>query len=153
MLILIIIGLLLDGLLSTYISTTTYFIPLLTVTTIYLIYPKFKHATKKYFVILFITGVTYDLMYTNLLFFHSIIFIILGNIIKYIDNNLYQNKFEKLLYLILIIIIYELLIGLTFGIFKVSTITFQKLVYKISHSLITNLIYALIVMPFTMKKT
>ena len=64
--ILIILSLLLDGYLSTIISSSSYFLPLLTLTTIYLIYPKYSKKIRSYKLIVIIVGLIYDLLYTNL---------------------------------------------------------------------------------------
>ena len=80
--IIITIGFILDTILSLYIPTTSYFIPLLTITNIYLIYNR-KEETK-YFITIAAIGLIYDLIHTNLLFYHLVIFLILAFITKII---------------------------------------------------------------------
>ena len=139
---LLLLSLILDGILSVYIDTTSYLLPLLTLTTIYIIYPLYKNKQKTYNVIIIITGVMYDLLYTNLLFFHAIVFYLISKLIKYIYKNYNQNFFKTVLYLIIIISSYELLTSGIFFLLKVVNITTSKIVYKIIHSLLLNLIYA-----------
>ena len=139
--ILIILSLLLDGYLSTIISSSSYFLPLLTLTTIYLIYPKYNKKIRSYKLIVIIVGLIYDLLYTNLLLFHAVIFYILSFLIIHIYKNYSQTKLTTILSLIILIVVYELLVASIFFIFQVSTITFIKLITKIFKSLLLNIIY------------
>lgn len=150
--ILIILSLLLDGYLSIIFSQSLCLIPLLTLTTIYLIYPIYNKKIKTYKLILIIVGLIYDLLYTNLLLFHSIVFYLLSFLIIPIYKNYSQNKLKSILYLILLIASYELLVACIFFLFQVSTITFIKLISKILKSLVLNIIYALSIMQI-LKKT
>lgn len=149
--ILIILSLLLDGYLSTIISSSSYFLPLLTLTTIYLIYPKYNKKIRSYKLIVIIVGLIYDLLYTNLLLFHAVIFYILSFLIIHIYKNYSQTKLTTILSLIILIVVYELLVASIFFIFQVSTITFIKLITKIFKSLLLNIIYALVLTPILKK--
>lgn len=149
--ILIILSLLLDGYLSTIISSSSYFLPLLTLTTIYLIYPKYNKKISSYKLIVIIVGLIYDLLYTNLLLFHAVIFYILSFLIIHIYKNYSQTKLTTILSLIILIVVYELLVASIFFIFQVSTITFIKLITKIFKSLLLNIIYALVLTPILKK--
>lgn len=149
--ILIILSLLLDGYLSTIISSSSYFLPLLTLTTIYLIYPKYSKKIRSYKLIVIIVGLIYDLLYTNLLLFHAVIFYILSLLIIHIYKNYSQTKLTTILSLIILIVVYELLVASIFFIFQVSTITFIKLITKIFKSLLLNIIYALVLTPILKK--
>lgn len=149
--ILILLSLLLDGYLSTIISSSSYFLPLLTLTTIYLIYPKYNKKIRSYKLIVIIVGLIYDLLYTNLLLFHAVIFYILSFLIIHIYKNYSQTKLTTILSLIILIVVYELLVASIFFIFQVSTITFIKLITKIFKSLLLNIIYALVLTPILKK--
>lgn len=150
--IIIILALILDGYLSTIISLDTYFIPLLTLTTIYLIYPKYQNKIKTYKCILVVSGFIYDILYTTLLFFHSVIFYLLSFLIITIYKNYSQNKIKTIIYLILVITSYELLVAIIFYIFQVSNIKLLSLLTKIFKSLLLNIIYAFFIIPI-IKKT
>ena len=84
--IIIVISLLFDGLLTNYlpylVNDLSYFTPLFTVVSIFIIYPFYRKNNKKYFITVFLLGFIYDLFYTNLLFYNAVIFLI---------NNLYGN--------------------------------------------------------------
>ncbi len=140
--ILLITGLLLDGILSNIIPNTSFLIPLITITNIFLIYKFYQKHEKTYFIILAITGLIYDLLYTNLLFYHLIIFIILGIISKYIYKYFKISNFKLLLCIPLIIISYEFLTATLLFIFQIIPPDITRLTNKIVHSLLLNMIYA-----------
>ena len=90
---------------------TSLFVPI----TIYLIYPFYKNQELRYYIESFIIGIIYDLIFTNLLFFDGVIF--------------------------LIIILYEFLVASIFLIFNLVPISFYDFIYKISHTLLINVVY------------
>lgn len=137
----LLIPLLLDGFFSIIISSKSYFIPLLTVTTIFIIYPYYKKKEKSYFLTTMILGLLYDLLYTNLLFFNAILFLIISYVTKCINKNFTQSIIKTPIYIALIIIIYEVLTGIILFTYRVIPITPSKLLIKISHSLLLNIIY------------
>lgn len=139
---LLITGLLLDGFLANIISNSSYFIPLITITNIFLIYNFYKKHIKSYFVILIVLGLFYDLLYTNLLFFHMIIFITIGLISKLIYKYFKITNLKLLICVPIIIMSYELLTASLLFIFQIIPLDISKLTYKIIHSLLLNIIYA-----------
>lgn len=140
------ISLILDGILSKYLPfmsmDLSYFTTLLTLTSIFIIYPFYKKQPSKYYQTIIIIGLLYDLFYTNLLFLHSTIFLILGLIINKIYVNFKQNWFKLIIYISILIISYETLISLILILFRLVPVTTTKLIYKITHSLILNILYA-----------
>ena len=142
---LLIISLFFDGLLTNYlpylINNLSLFTPLLTLTTIFIIYPYYRKKEKEYFITVFIVGIIYDLLYTNLLFFNAILFLFIALITRYIYKNYEVTYLKLLVYLILIIIIYESTTALLILTFNLVPITLNKLIYKIEHSILLNLIY------------
>lgn len=140
--ILITLSLLLDGILPLYINNTSYLIPLLTVTTLFIIYPLYKNKSNNYLITTIFIGILYDLLYTNLLFFHGIIFLTLGIIVKYIYKNYKQTFIRNIIYIVLLITTYELLTSLILFILRIVPVTISKITYKITHSLLINVIYA-----------
>lgn len=139
------ISLLLDGLIPLYISANSIFLPLLTLTSLFAIYPLYKKNDKSYLFTIITTGIIYDLLYTNLLFFHAIIFYILGKLTQYIHKNYSQNIINTIIYLIIMIVSYESLTSVILYIFKVVPISFSKVFYKITHSILINVIYITII--------
>lgn len=145
-LIILIISVYLDGLLSLFIpyipGQLSIFTPMLTIVSLLIIYPLYRKKEKKYFITLFITGIIYDLLYTNLLFYNALVFVLFGFIIKFIYENLDVSSIKLIFYEILIIVAYELLISLFILIFNLVPISINEIVYKITHSLLLNLIYS-----------
>lgn len=144
-LIIVIISILLDGIITNYLpylyTDLSIFTPLLTLVSIFIIYPFFKKKEKNYFIIIFIIGIIYDLLYTNLLFFNGVLFIIIGLLIKYIYKTYEMTPVRLILYLAIIITSYESLTGLILLIYNVVPVTFYKVFYKIINSLLLNIIY------------
>lgn len=144
-LIIVVISILLDGILSNFLpylyTNLSIFTPLLTLVSIFMIYPFFKKKEINYFIIIFIIGIIYDLLYTNLLFFNGVIFVILGLLIKYIYKTYEITPLRLILYLIILISSYESLTGIILLIYNVVPVTFYKVFYKIINSLFLNIIY------------
>ena len=143
--IMLIVSLLLDGILSNYlpflVNDLSLFTPLLTLVSIFIIYPFFKKKEIPYFIIVFVTGMIYDLFYTNLLFFNAVLFLSISLITIYIYKNLEVNSTKLIIYLIIIVAAYESLTGIILFIYNVVPVTIPKVLYKITHSLILNIIY------------
>ena len=147
--IIMIISLLLDGILSNFlpylVNDLSYFTPLFTVTCIFIIYPFFRKQEKKYYLILFVLGIVYDLFYTNLLFFHGSIFVVLGFLSYLIQKNFGLSYLKNIWISLVIITAYE---GITVAfllLYNMVPVTFNTFVYKLNHSLLLNIIYAEIV--------
>lgn len=144
--IIILISLVLDGILTNYlpylVNDLSLLTPLLSVVSIFMIYPFYRKKENKYYIISFIMGIIYDLWYTNLLFFNAILFLLIALITKYIYKNFEISWLKIIIYLIGIISIYEIMNAGILLLFNLVPITCYKVLYKISHSLILNVIYA-----------
>lgn len=116
---------------------TSLFVPI----TIYLIYPFYKNQELKYYIESFIIGIIYDLIFTNLLFFDGVIFLIISLVSVKIYKNFIVDKYKNIMYVFLIIILYEFLVASIFLIFNLVPICFYDFVYKISHTLLINAVY------------
>ncbi len=143
-LIIITLSLIIDGILSNIfpytINNLSLFTPLLTLISIYLIYPFYKKKEKKYMITLFLTGIIYDLLYTNLIFYNAITFTIIGIISKYIYKHYEINYLNIIIQIILIVTIYESLNALIIILFNLVPMSIS--IYKITHSLLLNIIYS-----------
>ena len=140
-----IISLLLDGILTNFLpyleNDLSLFTPLLSVITIFLIVPFYRKDEKKYLINVFIYGIIYDLFYTNLLFWNAFIFLIIALIAIFIYKNYEINFLKIIIPLIVIITSYELINASIIWIFQLVPITFSKVIYKITHTLLLNIIY------------
>ena len=143
--IILLISIILDGILTNFlpylVGDLSIFTPLFTLTVIFLIYPLFRKKEIHYFILVFITGIIYDLLYTNLLFFNACLFLIMALISSFIYKKLEVDYLKLIFYLILIIILYETCTGIILVIFNMVPVTISKIIYKITHSLIINIIY------------
>lgn len=143
--IILLISIILDGILTNYlpylVNDLSLFTPLLTVVSIFILYPLNRKKETKFFILMFIVGIIYDLLYTNLLFLNGLLFFLIAFISKIIYKNFETSYFKLIIYTILIIVIYESLYAGILFIYRVVPITIYKLFYKISHTLILNIIY------------
>lgn len=143
--IIIIISIILDGILTNYlpflVNDLSFFTPLFTVASIFIIYPLNRKKEKKFFLIIFIVGIIYDLLYTNLLFLNGLLFLLITLISKVIYKNFEIDYFKLIIYIIFIITIYESVYAGVLFIYRAVPITFYKLTYKITHTLLLNVIY------------
>ena len=143
----IVMSFIIDGILTNFLPyiELSLFMPLLTLISIFLIYPFYKKSDTKYFLIVIIVGIIYDLFYTNLLFFNSLLFLLVAYLSKTIYKNLEISSIKLPIYITIVIITYEILTALILLIFNVVPITFSNVLYKISHSIILNIIYSEII--------
>ena len=94
----ILISFILEGVFSNYVQTSSYFIPLFTLTALVIIYPLFTEI-KDYYKYAFLTGLAYDLIYTDTIVFHAIIFCFMAYIISRFNLVLTDN-FIKILIIV-----------------------------------------------------
>ena len=80
-------------------------------------------------------------MYTNLLFYNPILFLIVALLITLLYKYIQPTWFTILFFVFLVIVGYECLNAFIILIFQLVPMTFGRLIYKISHSLILNLCY------------
>ena len=142
----LIISFIMDGVLTNFlpflVNQLSLFTPELTVISIFIIYPFFRKQEKKYYIISFIVGILYDLCYTNLLFFNGVLFVGMAVLAKRIYHNYENNFIRNIFYITLVIVLYESLSAGIFYVFQLVPITLERVIYKISHSLLLNIIYA-----------
>lgn len=138
-------SLLLDGILTNFlpymVQDLSFFTPMLTLVSIIIIYPFFKKHLRNYFIICFVTGIIYDLLYTNLLFLNGILFLTIGILTMLFYRYFEVRYFTLILAIISMICIYECLTVSIILLFQLVPVTFGRLFYKISHSLLLNIIY------------
>ena len=121
---------------------------LFTVITVFLVYPLFDQDHNKYYLYSLILGIIYDLCYTKLFFYHGLVFLFLAYITTFIYRNFKITKINFIFCPILFISLYEFLFGGTILILNLVPITFGKILYKIRHSLISNMIYGELIFIF-----
>jgi cell shape-determining protein MreD len=143
--IILLISIILDGVLTNFlpylVNDLSIFTPLLTVVSIFILYPLNRKKENKFFILIFIVGIIYDLLYTNLLFLNGLLFVLIALISKVIYKNFEISYLKIIIYTIIIIVIYESVYAGILFIYRVVPVTLIKLLYKISHTLILNIIY------------
>ena len=138
----------LDGIIIYYIPSfmnkLNYFYPMLTISFIPFLY---KEKTR-YLIVL---GIVFDLLYSNIFLYNVVIFLLLASIdykiIKYFNNSLVLYIFLSLLNITL----YDSILFLLVIVSNYQSITIHDLIYKISHSIILN-IMSVFVFYFMFKK-
>ena len=143
--IILIVSLFLDGILSNFspyvVGNLSLFTPMFTIVSLVVVYPFFIKKIKFYFISCFILGIIYDFMYTNLLFYNAIFFLGLAVIIMFLYRNIRLTWISILLFISLTIVSYECMNAIIILIFQLVPMTFYRLLYKILHSLLLNLLY------------
>ena len=97
---------------------------------------------KKNYIFLFILGFIYDLFFTEIIFLHSIIFVIFGLIKK---NNLFIC--------ILVITLYQIFLYIFYYLFQIQIISIKELFFITTHYYILNIIYYFILSIIYKKKS
>lgn len=130
-----IFSLFLELLFDQIIPKELYIIPLFTLVSILFI-------KKKNYIFLFILGFIYDLFFTEIIFLHSIIFVIFGLIKK---NNLFIC--------ILVITLYQIILYIIYYLFQIQIISIKELFFITTHYYILNIIYYFILSIIYKKKS
>lgn len=139
--IVLIISFLLDSIISNLVSINGLFLPLFTVMSLIIIYPYFNNKRNKFYLACFITGVCYDLIYTNTIVIHGFLFVLLGFIITRMNLVLANNYINVVIMGLVLIIVYRLL---TYGLILITanaSFDFFNLFRSIYSSLIANVIF------------
>ena len=143
---------LLDGIIIYYIpefyNQLNYFYPMLTISIIPFSYLCSK---KKYYLFILVMGIIYDLLYSNILLYNTIIFILLINIDVKIINDFEDSLLLFILLSLLNIVIYDTIGFLLVILTSYQSITIYDLIYKIDHSILLN-IMSVFVFWFLFKK-
>ena len=112
---------------------------MLTLTLIVFLYNKIDN--KKYLQTVFIIGLIYDLLFSYILLFNSLIFLLFAKIIKKIDKFIRCNYFISLILVIIFIFLYDLILFLLVKLSNYNIVTISDLIYKFKNSIILNISY------------
>ena len=148
----IIFSLFLDFLLSNInYSLLSYFYPMLTITTIVYLSNLYTNPNRSnYYLLVFLTSIIYDSVFVGNLLITVSSFMIVAILNMFLKRHLRSNLFNNILMLILSIILYEAFILLLLFVVGYKSFEFSMLLYKITHSLLLNTIY--IVIMFLVQK-
>lgn len=142
----IIFSLFLDFLLSNInYSLLSYFYPMLTITTIVYLSNLYTNPNRRnYYLLVFLTSIIYDSIFVGNLLITVSSFMIVAILNMFLKRHLRSNLFNNILMLILSIILYEVFILLLLFVVGYKSFEFSMLLYKITHSLLLNTIYIVI---------
>lgn len=140
---LLIISFLFESIFTNYISYNTYLNPLFLLMTIIVI-SDYKNK-KDYYKICLISGILYDLIYTNTLFLHGLLFFILGYVITKLNKYLTKNIISIFIITLSTIITYRILNYILICIVSLYKFSWDYLFQSIITSIIANLIYVYLI--------
>ena len=142
----IIFSLFLDFLLSNInYSLLSYFYPMLTITIIVYLSNLYTNPNRSnYYLLVFLTSIIYDSIFVGNLLITVSSFMIVAILNMFLKRHLRSNLFNNILMLILSIILYEVFILLLLFVVGYKSFEFSMLLYKITHSLLLNTIYIVI---------
>ena len=101
----LIISFLLEGIISNFVPINGFLAPLFTLVALIIIYPLFDE-TSEYYKYAFVTGLAYDLFYTDTILFHAIIFCFMAYIISRFNLVLTDN-FINILIIVIFVLKYD----------------------------------------------
>lgn len=142
----IIFSLFLDFLLSNInYSLLSYFYPMITITTIVYLSNLYTNSNRSnYYLLVFLTSIIYDSIFVGNLLITVSSFMVVAILDMFLKRHLRSNLFNNILMLILSIILYEVFILLLLFVVGYKSFEFGMLLYKITHSLLLNTIYIVI---------
>ena len=135
-----VISLILDGILSKYISLNSIFLPLFTIMSFILIYPFFNNEYR-YLKYIAIIGLLYDIAYMNTILYSSFIFVILGVIILFYFYFFSYNVKSIFLVSLITIVFYRFINYFLLFLFHLKNFSFSILFKSIYSSLLLNILY------------
>jgi rod shape-determining protein MreD len=142
------ISFILDGLLSSFLPFTLhdiwYLKPMLTITSIVLIYPYFNNEKSKFYRLVIIFGFLYDIVYANSFPLNTFIFFLLAITVQLLNSFLSNNNINVMIMTILTIAAFELFNFILLNIIDYISISFNEMLYKIVNSLLINVFYSFI---------
>ncbi len=142
----IIFSMFLDFLLSNInYSLLSYFYPMITITTIVYLSNLYTNSNRSnYYLLVFLTSIIYDSIFVGNLLITVSSFMVVAILDMFLKRHLRSNLFNNILMLILSIILYEVFILLLLFVVGYKSFEFGMLLYKITHSLLLNTIYIVI---------
>lgn len=150
----IVLTIFLDGILvyylPSYFNNLSFFYPMLTISLISLLYH--YYPLKKYYRICFIMGLIYDLLYSSIFLYHALLFLLLGKVNSKVYKFFKSNLILKILLVILNIIIYDTIGFIIIKFSHYMIVDIMDLFYKISHSLLLNIMLVFVDFFFFKKR-
>lgn len=144
LIIILITSFFLEGLFSNIVSMNdSFFIPLFTVISLVASYPYFKKADVFFWKIALGIGFCYDIIYTNTVFIHAILFLLLSYYITLLYRFFSNHIWHYLGIILLVIIGYRLMSFLLLVLIGYIPFSLSKLGLSIVSSILCNMIFSL----------
>ncbi len=121
----------------------SYFTTIYTIITLVVLYPYFDN-NKKYYMLLVIFGILFDIIYTNTFLLNIVLFFIVSLFVRFINYHLATNLLNINIISIIAIIIYHLFSYFILEVIGYLQYPFMLFINIISHSLIMTIIYTTI---------
>lgn len=122
------------------IETISIFKTIYTIISLVIIYNHFKNKTK-YIITLILSGILFDIVYTNTFILNIVIFLIIYIIINYLDYLMPNNIFTINLKSIISINVYYILTYLIMLLSNYNTYPIKLLLKIMTHSILMTIIY------------
>ena len=120
----------------------SFFLPLFTVTSFVILYPYFNKYDSPFFIFCIVIGLCYDIIYTNTIFIHAMIFLILGYFISLFYRIISYRIWSCFFILISSIMVYRIMSFLLLAITGYISFDILRLFHSIYSSILINVLYA-----------
>lgn len=140
----LILSFLLEGVFSNVIEINSALLPCFSLISLAIIYPYFKDKNINFLIASLLTGIFYDIAFTNTPFINSVVFVFCGFIIRWFYKYVNFNFLTQILLTILIVLVNRLTIYLILCVFDYTNFNEDILISSILSSLIANIIYSAI---------
>lgn len=139
--IIVIISFLLDGIVSSIINYHSLMYPLFSLLSLITSYTYFNQKDNSYIIMAFILGLSYDLVYTDTLFFNACLFLSSALLLKKIFEKFPYNYISVLVISFIMIFYYRILSYLILAFINYLNFSISFLLQGIYSSIIINIIY------------
>ena len=139
---------------SSTLSNVSYFTTIYIIISFVILYSYFANE-RKYYLLLIIFGLLFDVLYTGTFIFNMILFFVIGIGIKILNNVFPENIFTINLISIIVISLYHLLSFIILSLVSGIDYSFILLINIITHSIVATIVYTSVsyfVMKFIFEK-
>lgn len=144
-----IISFILEAFVSNIVSLNGLFMPLFTLMSLIIIFPYFNENIKPYLITSFIIGVFYDIIYTNTVVIHGILFLLIAFLIIRLNVVFSSNWINVMIMALVCIIAYRIASFSILVITNTIPLNFIVLLKSIYQSILLNLIYVVLAFLIT----
>jgi len=140
----ILISIIIDGIIPNItlfnFNNITYFTPICTGVSLVFLYKE----NKKFYLLLLYTIIVYAGLYINNLLLSGIVFFSIALMLKIFKKFFRDNMFTVVIQILLVIFLWDLIMFIFQSLFVVNSFLWGNYFYKITHSILFNIIYGII---------